>query len=88
MTIELPCMVGDTVFADLRENQKYKPKFDDLTECYIRSIEIDQSYPHFLFTAVIQDISAATVSGDWFGRFWDSDFGKSIFTQEQYFKLK
>ena len=88
MTIEMPCFVGETVFADLRESKKRKPRIEDLTECYISNIEFDKAWPHPLFTAIRSSFDICHTGQDDFGKFWDTDFGKSVFTKEQYYKMK
>ena len=78
--ISIPCMVGDTVFADFREGKKKKPTHMDLTESYVKSVEIDVSYDEPLFTVVNEQKTD-------YRTFWKSDFGKEIFTKNQYLDM-
>ncbi len=57
--VVLPCKVGDTVFADLRENQKRKPKIEDLAECVVSNIEFDKAWNSPLFTQFGKNLMSA-----------------------------
>jgi len=67
----LPCKPGDTVMAYLNN-----PTLT-LSECVITRIEHSTDYKEPLFTAVCYADAA-------YNTFWLSDFGKEIFTMEQY----
>ena len=78
--LELPCLQGDTVFAFLEDAPKKKRARWHLSECIISEICISKDYEEPLFTAI------CTEKAD-FGRFFMGEFGKEIFTVEQYFAL-
>ena len=69
-----PVKPGDTVMAYL------EPKAAVLDECRITRIEISTDYREPLFTAVCYEKAE-------YGTFWLSDFGKEIFTLDQYWKM-
>lgn len=83
--IELPCLPNDTVMAYLGDsvntrftrNRKREKIF---SECIITNIEINKDYPEPIFTAVCYEKAE-------FGHFWASEFGKEIFTLDQYYDL-
>lgn len=89
MTLELPCYVGDTVFAYMPDAlcviQRHKcgkrkhAIMNCLVECVISEIEICYYSKEPLFTAISREYAE-------FERFWLSEFGKTIFTPEQYYK--
>ena len=70
----LPVKPGDTVMVYLDG-----PTLD-LTECVIKSIEHSTDYREPLFTAVSYEKAA-------YNTFWLSDFGKEIFTLDQYWTM-
>ncbi len=76
----LPATVGDPVFAHLSDSTKGR-KLHDASECVITEIQISKDYKEPLFTAV--DYEHAE-----YRTFWLSDFGKEIFTPEQYFSAQ
>ena len=87
--VELPCKVGDIVYCDLDKtiNPATKRKYGNaaenypLEECVIMEIIMNKSDKEPLFTVVNYDIAEFT-------KFWQSEFGKYVFTKEQYQKLK
>lgn len=84
MKLDLPCSVGDTVFAYLddetkiRKSKKKLKKNDrlDLTECVVTEISIMKDRPEPLFTAICYEKAL-------YGVFWLSEFGEKIFTKEE-----
>lgn len=79
---DLPCGAGDTVFAYLGDKPKRKKLHrEDLSECIVSEISIHKDSPEPLFTALCYAEAE-------YGRFWQSDFGKLIFTLDQYFALR
>ena len=68
----LPCKPGDTVMAYMDAPTPI------LSECVITRIEHSTDYREPLFTAVCSAEAK-------YNTFWLSDFGKEIFTMDQYF---
>jgi len=89
LIIEVPCTVGDIVYCDLDKtiNPATKRKYGNaaenypLEECVVMEIFMNKSDKEPLFTVVNYDIAEFT-------KFWQSEFGKYVFTKEQYQKLK
>lgn len=89
ITFNLPCGVGDRVFAYLvdvvapadDEIRKSKKGYTQLVECVIFEISIQKDRPEPLFTAISYENAE-------YATFWLSDFGKNIFTPEQFYALK
>lgn len=89
MTLELPCYIGDTVYAFLpsappkegrhanRNTKAVKRGIEHLTECVISEISICDYSPEPVFTAINREKAE-------YGCYWLSDFGTEIFTKEQY----
>ena len=70
-----PVKPGDTVMAYLEPG-----KTSPLDECKITRIEISTDYREPLFTAICYEKAE-------YGTFWLSDFGKEIFTLDQYWAM-
>lgn len=70
----IPVKPGDTVMAYLSS-----PSLD-LVECVITGIEHNTIYQEPLFTAVSYEKAECNT-------FWLSDFGKEIFTMDQYYTM-
>ena len=71
----VPCNVGDTVMAYLDSPSLV------LSECVITQITFDKDYREPLFTAVCYGEAK-------YNTFWQSDFGKEIFTLAQYWTMR
>lgn len=67
--VELPCKVGDTVFANIDGHTG-----DFLDECVISRIEYSKDYSEPLFTAICTEKAE-------YQTYWASDFGKEIFLE-------
>lgn len=74
LLLRLPAKPGDTVMAYLDS-----PSLD-LTECVVSQILYDKDFKEPLFTAVSYEHAE-------YNTFWQSDFGKEIFTLEQYWSM-
>ena len=81
ITIQLPCNVGDIVFCNIDNHKE-----DYMDECYVKSIEIEKDFPHDGMTDALYTVICDTQTKKEFGRFFASEFGKTIFTLEQYFE--
>ena len=75
LLMRLPCKPGDTVMAYLDGPTLI------LSECVITRIEYSTDYREPLFTAVCYAEAK-------YNTFWLSDFGKEVFTLEQYWTMK
>ena len=80
ITMELPCKVGDSVLAYLSDAPKRGRTYIDLTDCILERITMERGWKEPLFTAICKEKALCD-------NFWLSDFGKTIFTMEQYFRL-
>lgn len=77
----LPCKVGDTVKAYLDDAPAVKKRTPaDLSECVISHIEFSTDWLEPLFTATCKEKAL-------YNTFWLSDFGKEIYTLNQYWAL-
>lgn len=83
ITIKLPCNVGDTVFCNIDSHKE-----DYLDECYVKTIEIEKDFPHQGEIDPLYTVICDTVTKKEYNRFFASEFGKTIFTTEQYFSIK
>ena len=70
VTIQLPCYVGD--------------KEDYLDECYVKCIEIEKDFPHDGVIDPLYTVICDTQTKKDFNLYFASEFGKIIFTLEQY----
>lgn len=77
--MDLPCGPGERVFALLDDAPK-KWTWLDLSECIVSEILLSKDYPEPLFTAISYEKAR-------YNTFWKSDFGKTIFTVDQYYDL-
>lgn len=81
VTIQLPCYVGDVVFCKIDDHKE-----DYLDECYVKSIEIEKDFPHDGMADPLYTVICDSQTKKEFNRFFASEFGKTIFTLEQYFE--
>lgn len=72
-TLELPCGVGATVYADIEDNRDG----DFLDECIVSEIRISRDYSEPLFTVICYEKAE-------FQRYWASDFGKEVFFEPRF----
>lgn len=81
ITLTLPATVGDYVFAYIGDAaQKKKRTRYDLVECIVSEISLTKDNPEPLFTVLNYELAD-------YDRFWLHDFGKEIFTQQQYLEM-
>lgn len=73
----LPCMVGETVYADICDAQDG----DYCDECIVKSIEIDKDSPEPLYTIV----SYARAE---YRTYWASEFEKEFFKEPRFAEKK
>lgn len=78
--ISLPCKAGDKVMAYLEDAPVKGRKLYHLSECVVSRIEFSKDWTEPLFTAVCYEKAA-------YNTFWLSDFGKEIYSIEQYIEL-
>lgn len=75
-----PCKVGDAVMAYLEDAPTKKRELYHLSRCEVLRIEFHKDWPEPLFTAVSYEKAL-------YSTFWLSDFGKEIFSIDQYIAL-
>ena len=80
MVFEFPCKPGDSVLAYLEDAPIRGRSYLDLSECVIERITLERGNKEPLFTAICREKALCD-------NFWLGDFGKRIFTMEQYFRL-
>ena len=79
ITIQLPCNVGDIVFCNIDERKE-----SYLDKCYVKSIKIEKDFPHDGMVDPLYTVICDTKTKKEFNRFFASEFGRTIFTWEQY----
>lgn len=80
VSLILPCLVGDDVLAYLNDAPKKRRSIKHLTDCVVTEISMSKDHPEPLYTVVSYEKAQ-------FANFWSHEFGKEVFTHDQYFEM-